>query len=253
MGAGPPLLRFAFSLPWASLSPCPAPRPHSFAPACPQTHSRASRVMIMRMGRRFMPPTQLLLHMKLYKMVVNSVPTYGRGRRGGLQGQHAGSNPWRGTPGPGGTQEAHVLPLGRRGTVVWGRRFLLCGPLPSTPHPPSIHSWGTLSATHHAGLGRPTGCGLLAPATSPTRLGVKPWDWVWAHAQVSVGTAGFCMPWAPLGRGALPWGREEPNLAHVHVSGACGALTHEPRTPAPWESRDHRMNSCHVLPGSGYK
>lgn len=143
--------------------------------------------------------------------------------------------------------------LGRRGTVVWGRRFLLCGPLPSTLHPPSIHSWGTLSATHHAGLGRPTGCGLLAPTTSPTRLGVKSWDWVWAHAQVSVGTAGFCMPWAPLGRGALPWGREEPNLAHVHVSGACGALTHEPRTPAPWESWDHRMNSCHVLPGSGYK
>ena len=32
--------------------------------------------MMMRMGRRFMPPTQLLLHMKLYRMVVNSVPTY---------------------------------------------------------------------------------------------------------------------------------------------------------------------------------
>lgn len=28
-----------------------------------------------RMGLRFMPPTQLLLHMKLYRMVVNSVPT----------------------------------------------------------------------------------------------------------------------------------------------------------------------------------
>lgn len=31
----------------------------------PQTHSRVSRVMITRMGLRFMPPTQLLLHMKL--------------------------------------------------------------------------------------------------------------------------------------------------------------------------------------------
>lgn len=39
------------------------------------TYSRVSRVMMMRMGLRFMPPTQLLLHMKLYKMVVNSVPT----------------------------------------------------------------------------------------------------------------------------------------------------------------------------------
>lgn len=33
----------------------------------------------MRMGRRFMPPTQLLLHMKLYRMVVNSVPTCTQG------------------------------------------------------------------------------------------------------------------------------------------------------------------------------
>lgn len=57
--------------------------------------------------------------------------------------------------------------LGRRGTVVWGRRFLLCGPLPSTLHPPSIHSWGTLSATHHAGLGRPTGCVVCLPQPPP--------------------------------------------------------------------------------------
>lgn len=39
------------------------------------THSRVSSVMMMRIGLRFIPPTQLLLHMKLYRMVVNSVPT----------------------------------------------------------------------------------------------------------------------------------------------------------------------------------
>lgn len=37
--------------------------------------------MMTRMGLRFMPPTQLLLHMKLYRMVVNSVPTCARGGR----------------------------------------------------------------------------------------------------------------------------------------------------------------------------
>lgn len=31
---------------------------------------------MMRMGLLFMPPTQLLLHIKLYRMVVNSVPTW---------------------------------------------------------------------------------------------------------------------------------------------------------------------------------
>lgn len=41
-----------------------------------KTYSLVSRVMMMRMGLLFMPPTQLLLHMKLYRMVVNSVPTY---------------------------------------------------------------------------------------------------------------------------------------------------------------------------------
>lgn len=44
------------------------------------TYSLVSRVTMMRMGRRFMPPTQLLLHMKLYKTVVNSVPTWRRQR-----------------------------------------------------------------------------------------------------------------------------------------------------------------------------
>lgn len=39
------------------------------------TYSLISRVMMMRMGLLFIPPTQLLLHMKLYRMVVNSVPT----------------------------------------------------------------------------------------------------------------------------------------------------------------------------------
>lgn len=41
-----------------------------------KTYSLVSRVIMMRMGLLFMPPTQLLLHMKLYRMVVNSVPTY---------------------------------------------------------------------------------------------------------------------------------------------------------------------------------
>lgn len=41
------------------------------------TYSLVSRVTMMRIGRRFIPPTQLELHMKLYKMVVNSVPTWG--------------------------------------------------------------------------------------------------------------------------------------------------------------------------------
>lgn len=40
------------------------------------TYSLVSKVMMMRMGLLFMPPTQLLLHMKLYRMVVNSVPTW---------------------------------------------------------------------------------------------------------------------------------------------------------------------------------
>lgn len=39
------------------------------------TYSLVSKVMMMRMGLLFIPPTQLLLHMKLYRMVVNSVPT----------------------------------------------------------------------------------------------------------------------------------------------------------------------------------
>lgn len=40
------------------------------------TYSLVSKVMMMRMGLLFMPPTQLLLHMKLYRIVVNSVPTW---------------------------------------------------------------------------------------------------------------------------------------------------------------------------------
>lgn len=39
------------------------------------SYSLVSRVTMMRMGRLFIPPTQLELHMKLYKIVVNSVPT----------------------------------------------------------------------------------------------------------------------------------------------------------------------------------
>lgn len=41
------------------------------------SYSLVSRVTMMRMGRLFIPPTQLELHMKLYKIVVNSVPTCG--------------------------------------------------------------------------------------------------------------------------------------------------------------------------------
>lgn len=52
-----------------------------------ETYSLVSRVMMIRMGLLFMPPTQLLLHMKLYRMVVNSVPTYNARER-----QHGVSN-----------------------------------------------------------------------------------------------------------------------------------------------------------------
>lgn len=45
------------------------------------TYSLVSKVMMMRMGLLFMPPTQLLLHMKLYRMVVNSVPTWNTTQR----------------------------------------------------------------------------------------------------------------------------------------------------------------------------
>lgn len=39
------------------------------------SYSLVSSVTMMRIGRLFIPPTQLELHMKLYKIVVNSVPT----------------------------------------------------------------------------------------------------------------------------------------------------------------------------------
>lgn len=40
------------------------------------TYSLVSKVTMIKIGRRFIPPTQLLLHMKLYRTVVNSVPTW---------------------------------------------------------------------------------------------------------------------------------------------------------------------------------
>lgn len=39
-------------------------------------YSLVSKVTMMRIGRLFIPPTQLELHIKLYKIVVNSVPTW---------------------------------------------------------------------------------------------------------------------------------------------------------------------------------
>ena len=87
-----------------AVSPARPPAALAQIPALPpryshlqRTHSRVSRVMMMRMGRRFMPPTQLLLHMKLYRMVVNSVPTCTQGggeavvSAGGLNPQVWGS------------------------------------------------------------------------------------------------------------------------------------------------------------------
>lgn len=47
------------------------------------TYSLVSRVTMMRMGLLFMPPTQLELHIKLYRMVVNSVPTCGGRQQNG--------------------------------------------------------------------------------------------------------------------------------------------------------------------------
>lgn len=70
--------------PWSPRVPVPwscplllpdAPSLRSARPCSATTHSLVSRVMMMRMGLLFIPPTQLLLHMKLYRMVVNSVPT----------------------------------------------------------------------------------------------------------------------------------------------------------------------------------
>lgn len=45
------------------------------------TYSLVSKVTMIKIGRRFIPPTQLLLHMKLYRTVVNSVPTWSRRKR----------------------------------------------------------------------------------------------------------------------------------------------------------------------------
>lgn len=42
------------------------------------SYSLVSRVTMMRIGRLFIPPTQLELHIKLYNIVVNSVPTWER-------------------------------------------------------------------------------------------------------------------------------------------------------------------------------
>lgn len=42
------------------------------------SYSLVSRVTMMRIGRLFIPPTQLELHIKLYSIVVNSVPTWER-------------------------------------------------------------------------------------------------------------------------------------------------------------------------------
>lgn len=53
------------------------------------TYSLVSSVTMMRIGRRFIPPTQLLLHMKLYKTVVNSVPTWMR-QKGWAEGMADG-------------------------------------------------------------------------------------------------------------------------------------------------------------------
>lgn len=101
----------------AAMSPSPggAPCGEGSFPSDPSsplaTHSLVSRVMMMRMGLLFIPPTQLLLHMKLYRMVVNSVPTCPEGRAGAEQGGMGGRGrlgpldpsmglaPWQGEPG----------------------------------------------------------------------------------------------------------------------------------------------------------
>lgn len=136
--------------PPAALAQIPAfPPPYSHLQ---QTHSRVSRVMMMRMGRRFMPPTQLLLHMKLYRMVVNSVPTCTQGggeavvSAGGLNPQVWGLLGFQAPiPHISGGQEAAGP----------------SGPLPSihpfTIHlPPSTH----LSTIHHPSIN-------LLPSTYP--------------------------------------------------------------------------------------
>lgn len=117
------------------LSPSKTPSGTGPIPALPpplpplqQTHSRVSRVM-MRMGLEFMPPTQLLLHMKLYRMVVNSVPTCTQEARR-LWCQQVASTHRRG-----GSWASKHPSL----TSPVGKRLLLpSGPLPSI-HPSIIH------------------------------------------------------------------------------------------------------------------
>lgn len=133
---GPPLLKLtsrASAIPYHALDSgaapsSTAPSPHSSRPhpRAQQTHSRVSSVMMMRMGRRFMPPTQLLLHMKLYRMVVNSVPTCTREQGGGPRPgcQHAGPRPHR---------------RGLLGWVLAGEARDGGGPCPVVLGPPPTH------------------------------------------------------------------------------------------------------------------
>lgn len=218
----------------------------------------------MRMGRRFMPPTQLLLHMKLYRMVVNSVPTYTREAGRGLWGQHAGSNSlmWRllGLK----ASLPHIwcwlsVGLWELGPALWS--CTISPPIiypPIHPHPPtihpSIHLCNTLNAMHHTCSQyrelRPGLCSQRAqsamvwlPQPIPlTQVGGQALEagCEQACAQASVGT-GVCLTrcgpcWAE-GCTALLWQRAGPELCqwtpspstHAHLPG--GLLSHEPRTP----------------------
>ena len=121
---------------------------------------------MMRMGRRFMPPTQLLLHMKLYRMVVNSVPTCTQGGREAVVSA-GGLNPQAWARGLPSTHPSH-LRWARGCWALWSSAIYLpihhastsihpffyhpsIHLLPST-HPPIHHSSSIHVSIHHLSI-----------------------------------------------------------------------------------------------------
>lgn len=86
----------------------------------PATHW-ASRVMIVKMGRLFMPPMQELRHMKLYRTVVQPIPTCGAERGASAQ---AAEGKGRGGPCAAGGQKGDL-----RSGLGWVRSLNSRGPV----------------------------------------------------------------------------------------------------------------------------
>lgn len=118
-----------------------------------------------RIGLRFMPPTQLLLHMKLYRMVVNSVPTCPQERQ-----EKGLASAWRAPllekelvaatsgPGSGEAQEGYAMALCHLPTYTPSRTrstspvYALIHPL--STYPPSIPQ-AIHPSIHHPSAYRP--------------------------------------------------------------------------------------------------